>query len=245
MVLPTGLRKAIIPEKLQKLFSKMAKGNKALGEVCFIGVGIQESSHRGSKTSKFVSDEMIDDTYKRVLKGRELKPFKINWAGKYIHYGPHLTYAGKPEIFQNPKILYQNIRNEKLQVRLVAALDDNQFYPKNSISFIANPKPPFSLEYVLGIFNSNLVNAWFSGMFHSFHITVTQVRQIPIPRATKQLRKVVEDTVGFLRLTEESEEYETLMRQLDVAVFRCFFSGEILPGAIEDCHKFLEQASKV
>ena len=245
MALPTGLRNAILPEELRGVFHDMSLNNQTLGDICKIGVGIQESTHRGKTISRFVADEKIAENYKPVLKGRELKPFKINWEGKYINYGSHLTYPGKPEIFESEKILYQNIRNEKLKVRLVGALDRERFYPKNSLSYIVNPSAPFSLAYINGIFNSTLINAWFSGKFHSFHITVTQVKQIPIPVVNSESRAKVEKIHKQLSNLSDPKLFESLMNKLDLAVINCFIETKEPEKLLEACHKFLEQASNL
>ena len=202
----TGLRESIIPEKLKECFDAMESGGISLGSACRVGVGIQEAVKKNGASSQFVCDEAKDDNYKPVLKGREIEAFRINWEKKYIHFGSHLAYAGKEEIYKNIKILYQNIRNEKLKTRLVATLDKSGFYFKNSLSYIISNDKKYSMELLTGLINSVLVNAWFAGRFHGFHITVTQVRQIPLPVYDKKCFEQIEREVrALLRECYESE----------------------------------------
>lgn len=221
---PTGLRKALADPAREAIFKNMEAGNARLGEIAKIGVGIQESMRRGDRVSRFVSDTPTGTTAVRVIRGREVEPFRIRWDGLFLDYGKHLTYAGDPNIFRGEKLVYQNLRHESLPVRLVAAVDKDAFFPKNSLSYICRPKPPFSLEYLSGLLNSRLVNAWFAGRFFSFHITVTQVRSIPVPEADERRRGAVEQIVRRLAeipLGEATPENDAMA--LSLAVAACYF----------------------
>ncbi|HNV68496.1 MAG TPA: TaqI-like C-terminal specificity domain-containing protein [Candidatus Ozemobacteraceae bacterium] len=223
----TGLAQIRLSPDARQLFDQMQQEHQPLGNLARVGVGIQESVTRGRQISRFVRATKDSDADVPVLRGREIDQFKVQWGGNYLTYGPHLTYPGPEEIFREPKILYQNLRNESLPLRLVAALDTDGFFPKNSLSFIARPTPPFTLEFLVGLLNSPLVNAWFAGRYYSFHITVTQVRSIPIPTATEPLRHEIEHLVRQLKNTElETREGERLQSHLSELVIRCYFPGE-------------------
>lgn len=247
---PTGLRRALRDERQSEIFRRMEEGSRPLGEVAKVGVGIQESTNREEgSVSRYVSDSADLPNAEPVLRGREVMLFGINWEGKYLSYGPHLTYAGDPGIFRGEKILYQNLRHETLDRRIVATLDRNGYFPKNSLSYICRPQKPFSLAYILGIINSSLVNAWFRDHYFSFHVTVTHVRRIPIPEADEARRKKVEEIVErLLSLSRKDASRKDaawkdanrkdvaregvtgaggispLMLELDRAVEACFFS---------------------
>ncbi|MBI3039964.1 hypothetical protein HYY75_13095 [bacterium] len=223
---PTGLAKARLDKKTLSLFKNMEKVSQPLGKIANIGVGIQESLVRGERISRFVVGNAENSNHVPVLRGREISKFFIKWEGKYINYGPHLAYRGSPEVFQGEKILYQNIRNETLPTRLVAALDKKSFFPKNSLSIIWNPKPPFSLLYLLGLLNCRLVNSWFKCHYQSFHVTVTQVRTIPIPTGTPETRRILESLVEEI-LSQDPKEliFGELLDSLERAVVSCYFPG--------------------
>jgi predicted RNA methylase len=239
-----GLRRAIVPDSLKKVFSDLSNEFPKLGELCRVGVGIQESVKRTDKISKFVSSERKSPNHKPVLKGRELAPFSINWEGKYIDYGPHLAYAGDEKVFSGRKLLYQNIRNEKLKIRLVAAFDDKGFFPKNSLSFILVNHPQLSELYLEAVLNSSLINAWFSGNYHSFHITVSQVRTIPLAVPETSLRRKIEKKVLALKkLAPDSEEFKQSHGDLNKLVCTAYSISEPLDALLDACDIFLEQAA--
>lgn len=224
---PTGLRMALADPFLTALFVRMETGCTRLGEIAKVGVGIQESLRREERVSRFVSEQPVGTTPVKVIRGREVEPFRVRWDGLYLDYGPHLTYAGDPAIFRGEKLLYQNLRHETLPVRLVAALDSEGFFPKNSISYISRPKTPFSLEYLAGLLNSRIVNAWFAGRYYSFHITVTQMRSIPVPEADPGRRAAVEKIARNLARTPPGVRIsESDAKSLSLAVAACYFPDD-------------------
>jgi len=239
-----GLRQSLVSSGLKKAFEKMQASGVCLGSIAKIGVGIQEALQRTDRVSKFVSDSRLADNYRPVLKGRELASFKINWEGFFIDFGPHLAYAGDEKIWAGSKLLYQNIRNEKLKTRLVVAYDTESHYPKNSLSFIVSEAAAYPEMFLLGLLNSVPVNAWFSGRFHSFHITVTQVRQIPLPPFDKELFALVADCAGKLqRLASDSPEYGEVFFRLNEAVCRCYGLVDDYARLLCEFDNFLEQAA--
>ena len=234
-----GLRNSIIPDFLRPVFKKMEENALTLGDICRIGVGIQESVKKEGSSSIYVSDKAINSDYKPVLKGKEISPFKVCWNNKYIHYGPHLAYAGDERVYLSPKILYQNIRNEKLPIRLVAALDKDCFYPKNSLSFIQSNCEDYSLELIVGLMNSLLVNCWFSSNNHSFHVTVTQVRKIPLPPLNKPLfEKIAKISSKLKSIKTNTANWKKNYDELNILVIRCYL------GKIDDEQCFLDSLTK-
>lgn len=244
MIENSGLRQAIVPPQLKKIFEIMSRQHRPLGELCRVGVGIQESLKREGAVSKFVADNCETSRHRKVLKGRELAPMKINWEGKYIDYGPHLAYAGDAAIFSGEKILYQNIRNEKLKTRLVAACDREGYFPKNSLSFIVAQHQDLSLDYLEALLNSTLINSWFSSRYHSFHITVSQVRSIPVALPSPRLREELEQLVAAIRRASGSEaEILSWRHELDQKVCEVYAGPGDHRELVKDCDFFLEQAA--
>lgn len=241
-----GLRLAIVPENLAAVFEGITSNCERLGDRCKIGVGIQESQRRGGVISRFVSDKRDSAQHRPVLRGRELSPFAVNWEGKYIDYGPHLAFAGNEKVFLAPKVLYQNIRNEKLRQRLVAAYDSRGFFPKNSLSYVVPEQEALTGDFICGIMNSSLVNAWFSGNFHSFHITVTQVRQIPLPAYTRTEWETVATLARSLTsLNLGAKAREQHLQLINNAVCNCYLGVGDHSRLLAMCDNFLDQAARL
>lgn len=240
----TGLRRAIVPKDLQVAFNVMESSKICMGDICKISVGIQESVRRSGKVSRFVADSKDSSQHEKVLRGREIEAFRVNWTGKFIDYGPHLAYKGDRKLYEGPKILYQNIRNERLKIRVVAALDEQGHFPKNSLSCIKSLSEDYSLEFIEGVLNSHLVNAWFSGQFHSFHITVTQMRQVPVPKYDeKAFARVIKCARRVKALVAGTKTYIKAMNDLDQAVCCCYLGDGDHTELRALLHNFLEQAA--
>ena len=242
-----GLRESVIPNNLKPFFYQMEKSTVKLGDVCHIGVGIQESLKKEGKSSKYVFEEQLNQDYKPVVKGRDISQFKVNWDNKYIYFGKHLAYMGNENIYKAPKILYQNIRNEKLTKRIVATLDRKGFYPKNSLSFIVSNNSDYSLELIVGLLNSLLVNAWFSSKNHSFHITVTQIKEIPLPPVNIILFKQIEEISNkLLKLKPDTARWNKLLEELNILVLKSYL-GVVYDerGLLESLLNFLEEAASL
>ncbi len=241
-----GLRQSIVTDRLQLAFGQMQTGGVQLGQIARVGVGIQESQKRGDRVSQFVSDKKFSPAHRPVLKGRELAPFKINWESCYIEFGRHLAHAGDEKIWSGAKLLYQNIRNEKLKTRLVVAYDTEGYYPKNSISFIVSESTDYPELFLLGLLNSVAVNAWFSSRFHSFHVTVTQVRQIPLPPVNKALfAAVAEDAAALQSLEAGSTAFVKVFLRLNKTVCDCYgFEGDF-SELLREFDNLLEEAASL
>jgi hypothetical protein len=68
-----------------------------------------------------------------------------------------------------------------MPIRLVCALDiRGEYYPLNNFSFIISENGN-SLESLLGILNSTLMNWYFSNCFVDYNIKPKYIEQLPLP----------------------------------------------------------------
>lgn len=122
-----------------------------------------------------------DETYKKELRGRDLKRYSLTWNGiDWISYGNWLAAPRKKEFFTERRILIREITNP----RIYATITEEEYYNTPSIINCIN----FQIDpyYILGIINSKLMTYYhvFSspksnkGMFPK--ILVTDVRKLPI-----------------------------------------------------------------
>ena len=106
----------------------------------------------------FDADIKIDDSYKKLLRGRDIEKYKVNWASnRWIKFG---SWLAEPRYSANFKA------KEKIVLRqtgdsLIATIDTEQFICMNNLHVlnIKNQKP--SLRYILALLNSTLLNFYF------------------------------------------------------------------------------------
>jgi hypothetical protein len=131
----------------------------------------------------FHSDHKKNKTFKKELLGRDVSRYCVNWNGKsWVSYGPWLAHAVDERFFKGPRLVVQKLRNPMLKKRLVAGyLDDDETYSAGVLLNIIPIKPKlYSLLYLLGLINSNLLNYWYRKSILDVSIRVIDLKQLPI-----------------------------------------------------------------
>jgi len=127
--------------------------------------------------------------------------------------------------------------------RLIAALDtQGVYYPLNNYSYITMRKEGYSLSYILGLFNSSLLNFYFANTFIDYNIKPTYLQQLPIrtidfanakdkachDRLVRLVDKILELAPKLLEATLESERavlqnaIKTTDREIDSLVYELY-----------------------
>jgi type I restriction enzyme M protein len=148
--------------------------------------------------------------------------YDLRW-GKvrhYIKYGNWLCRPREKKYFDEPKLLVQDMRNRALSRRLVATFDDKSFYNRKNFSNILKKDPFFEIKYLLSLFNSSLLNFWFSRLFDNVHINPSYFRQLPIYPADEATQAELVEKVDRIletnaRLNEFREQGYTIRKKRD------------------------------
>ena len=170
----------------KRIFDKMERSAIRLGKITESSQGIiiykTEKDSRASKYTSFTKK----NGWKKLLRGSDIKRYKINWNGEYIKYGKWLWSPRDEKFFQRPKILLQAIRNKSLVRRLIAAYDENgEYYNAHNLANIIEKDSRFPLMYILAIVNSKAANFWYKLHYPNVNINPNDFRQIPIPKNVK------------------------------------------------------------
>ena len=150
-----------------------------LGEIASFSLGIKTSDDK-----RFIFSERKDDDCYLFLRGRNIKRWCKPENNEWLWYKPELICekpGGRPRIFENfvvdKKIVIQDIAQE-----IVATFDYQKYLCNDTLNIIFNIKPPFSMDFILVLLNSKLINCWFSKTFPAgLHIKINQLAEIPIP----------------------------------------------------------------
>ena len=146
---------------------------------------------RGIKTSndkKFISTvNFVKDSYK-VYRGRNIKAFKLNWAGEYIWYRPDLMkekvgcLPHTQDFFEvSEKLITQRVNSSH---QLLVAYDDRQqyFLDTTNVSNMKSWDKTTPLKLLCGILNSKLINFWYSKKYTLPTISGYELDTIPIKK---------------------------------------------------------------
>ena len=150
-----------------------------LGEIASFSLGIKTSDDK-----RFIFSEKKDDDCHLFLRGRNIKRWCKPENDEWLWYKPELICekpGGRPRIFENfvvdKKIVIQDIAQE-----IIATFDYQKYLCNDTINIIFDITPPFSMDYILVLLNSKLINCWFSKTFPAgLHIKINQLSEIPIP----------------------------------------------------------------
>jgi hypothetical protein len=158
-----------------RVLSKSVKIGIPLGDLCDVTYGIKTGDNE-----TFVSKTRSETHKAKALKTGELARYLITWKGFYLWWCNKLA-GYRVSSLEVPKIVVQYIRKISLPRRLIAAIDEQGvYYPLNNYSYVAVRAKDYSLLYILGIFNSSLINFYFANTFIDYNIKPTYLQQLPI-----------------------------------------------------------------
>ena len=151
-----------ISEAEEHILSKCEENSLKLEDVVDFSLGITPyDKYKGHTKNQiankvFHSDYKKDDTFKKLLKGNDVKRYSIKWNGKlWISYGPWLGAPRKQKFFSEKRILVKQIIDWTSK-RIWASITNDEIYnTQNAFNLLS--KSNLKLEYVLGILNSSLI----------------------------------------------------------------------------------------
>jgi type I restriction-modification system DNA methylase subunit len=162
---------------VEKVF---ATHNRTLGEFCDVNqaialIGDRSLSLRNSNPAK---------KYYKVLDGRNIGRYWLNWNGVYLDYKLERIHSCKrKDIFESPEKLFFR----RVSENLIFAYDDEQFFALNTLVVVnARNHSQIVIKYLLALLNSKLMNYLYRRKFKSTktvfsEIQARTVRQLPIP----------------------------------------------------------------
>src|SRR5690606_16232355 len=107
----------------------------------------------------YTATKKKDKTYRLLLRGADISRYYVSKRNdEWLSYGEWLAAPRNPNLFNKPRLLFQSIRNPKLERRLVGTYVDDDTVNNNSITNIILKDTAISLKFFLAILNSNLMN---------------------------------------------------------------------------------------
>lgn len=160
-------------------------------DYCDVVAGIATGNIR----NKLITNKK-EKSAKRVLQGKDIKPFKLNWNGLFIkddrglidkEKGEYATFMRKDLIF-NEKIIIRQTAD-----KFICAYDNDNYYLLNTLySLVVKDKykQKIHIKYLLGLLNSKLYNFLYRSITMEdgklfpqvkiFHIKESPIKNLPI-----------------------------------------------------------------
>lgn len=200
-----------------ELINKIINDNTPLSEILKLPRGIEI----GSNSDKISNDEKLD----KIIFGKSISKYKISFKENYILYENDKSVFKALEIYKQPKILIQRIRNLTLKQRIIATYDDEGYLCTNTLRIGNLINDDFDLKYILACLNSTIINFLFLKFFLNKDIYSYQLQLIPIVNIPKERQKLFSDKVDkILTLKQENPKADTsnLEKEIDQMVYALY-----------------------
>ena len=231
-----------------KIFQKMNENNFYLKDITFeIIEGIV--AHK-----EYLSNYKINDNYRELLEGKDIKKFKINFGNNYILWDRNLLHRPRPDYVwsASKKIITQRISGGNIP--LVAAIDYNKnlsFASTNIILIKPEIEDSYNYELVCALINSKLLNFYYyknfsNGSNLTVNISKTYLEMLPIPKnpapeTQKQIIKLVET---MLQLNKDLQA-ATLPEQKEQIQQRINYTDKKIDQLVYQLYDLTEEEIKV
>jgi predicted type IV restriction endonuclease len=136
---------------INKIFKKLTKRSRYLGELCYIRQCIKTGDD-ATYVKKFIHNP--SNPWKPTLRGRSINRYSTLETNEYVKYGSWLARNWKNKTFYET----QKIAVRETGDSIIATLDiENRYFLSSLYAiYFQNPNEKISLRYLLGIINSNL-----------------------------------------------------------------------------------------
>lgn len=202
---------------IQKL-NKFPKANK------FVNVW------RGLTTgndNKFITDSKISNRHKPLITGADIERYCFLKNTKYVEYVPEKLDRSRDErIF----LLEEKLISKFVGTRLTFTYDSSKYYVLNSGCVTELVNNSVKLRYLLALFNSMLLNFYFSNVFSDYRDTFPimksgNIENLPVLEIKFQYQDSFIDIVDeILRIKKQSSKADIskLEQKIDLMVYELY-----------------------
>ena len=217
-----------LKEDTELLVDKIRLNTTPLSNIAYCTVGI----NTGYIKEQLFSKTKVDNSYHKVLNGKDIMPYAISWKGDWIKYDKEyvdsfgdLGRSLPPEyIFTSEKILIQRTRRG-MKRKLVCAYDNGVYYNLNRLSNIVLTNTDYSAMYVIALLNSKLIDYYFNVVFNEYEVKPLHLSQLPIRILSIENQSTLVDIVKLIfesRLTDVNSNITELENRINTIVYSLY-----------------------
>ena len=202
-----------------------------------IGKGKTRHNSIGSRILYF-SDNKENELDIPYYKGSNIQKYSLSEPKQFLRHN-YNDFLNENDVFRfsadllehKPKIIYRQTSSS-----LIAALDENGFHNDKTVHLII-PNNNFDVRFILGLFNSKLINYYYqqinSEQGRAFaQVKTVYIKQLPIPEISIEQQKPLIALVNqILSAKKENRAADTLEleREIDLLVYGLYglTEGEI------------------
>lgn len=188
--------------------------------------GTKPYGDKENKEHDLLSKVKLNDDWEAAINGRNIGKHVIRFENDYVKRSDELHSCLPAEIVNSPKIYFQRMRKISLFPRIVASYDDQNIHGLYTCSVIyPKEKTSLDLKYVSALINSFLINVWYKNYDTDIEIKLTSVKNIPIPKISKDLQRPFIELVDKIMKAKKGEtsiDVSAAERELDILVYKVY-----------------------
>ena len=166
------------------------------------------------------------DYYSEYRTSDTLPMWRGNNIGKFVPQSWPFEYCEKivsnPDYYTKERIVMQEVSNQNQPFRTKAIISPKNYICGHSTNSLAPLNSNVPIKFYLGLINSRAFNYYCDYFSYTNHITVSGIKQTPIPQATtsqvQEMIKLVEQII-VEKITDPSADTSALEREIDRLVY--------------------------
>ncbi|NBW30631.1 MAG: hypothetical protein EBR35_05155 [Flavobacteriales bacterium] len=128
----------------------------------------------------------------------------------------------KARAANSERVVMQRITGVDSRLRLIMAIVGSNNLCSNSVNFIVDENKN-KLRFILGIFNSTLINSYFKFTSTNTNITTSEIERIPIPKCNIKIINIISENVTQIHtLKSEDKPTAALEQEIDNLVYKLY-----------------------
>ena len=161
---------------------------------------------------------LSQETKYKLLKGKNIKNYFFEISSDFVSED-FINNTKKSKYISKPRIACQQISNINKEKRITFAYIPSNFILGNSCNFITvqDNKYNISLYYLLGLFNSSIINWYFKTINSNNHINNYEIDKFPIPLNKEYISKITEKVKLYIK-----NKNSLLLKEIDELVLKSF-----------------------
>ncbi len=186
----------------QSIFNKMFTNSVNLDTLYNLKYGL-----RTGDNTKFLTKNVVESELGiKIARGSNIERYYFNWQPEYLISNNNLPGSYfEYELLNSPKIIIQYVRTNSTDIRSrwleATIIEEKNFIPLNSTSFIYLKNIEHSLKYLLTIISSNLMNYYYKSHYTDVNVKPIYLSKLPVLSISES------DQIPFILLAQKMIDF--------------------------------------
>ena len=160
------------------------------------GKGIPIQTSETLKEKPYTSNSKENDEWLPLVRGINVKRYRLDWDGEYVKYGINLAAPRNSENFLSEKIFLRRTDD-----KLMAVIDNEEMIGVKSVHCIKSTNPSISNVFLLSLLNSKLLNWYFQ--YENFHMVGKPLAEVKLVFVERLPIKLPDSQQPYITLVDQ------------------------------------------